>query len=217
MTEITTVYMQSTKHEKDNEYTSLPPLATVRITQKANSSDWHYQTVRIPFATLVYVQYHSVTFCLENLLWFWLHAWAAGSWYSCLLKATIHGCLFPPLPSSPNHPQHLANRRRHLLFVKFSGTLNLANLVNQWKPTSWMLKVLLLDSNNPILAMIRKRKGHKTLFCFVYVRTVEIPHRCLVAHIFRLINLSYFQEKPGKIWTEKKVRIYSRTVSSLLS
>lgn len=213
--------MQSTNHEEDNEYTSLPPLATVRITQKTNSSDWHYQTVEISFATLVYVQHHSVTFCLENLMWFWMHAWASGNWYSCLLKATIHGCLFSPLPSSPSLPQHLDSRRRHLLFVKFSGTLSLANLVSQWKPTSWMLKVLLLDSNNPILAMIRERKGHKTFFCFVCVRTVEIPHRCLVALIFRLIYLSYSQEKPGKVWTlkfeRKKVRIYSRTVSSLLS
>lgn len=57
----------------------------------------------------------------------------------------------------------LANRRRHLLFVNFSEILNLADLVNHWKPTSWILKVLLIDSNNPILIMIGERKGHKPL------------------------------------------------------
>lgn len=79
--------------------------------------------------------------------------------------------------------------------MKFSGTLNLANLVN--------LKTHFLNvesppvSNNPILAMIREREGHKTFF--VYVRTVEIAHRSLVALIFRLIYLSYSQEKASKV------------------
>lgn len=100
--------------------------------------------------------------------------------------------------------KYLANRRRHLLFVKFSSTLNLANLVNHWKPTSWMLKVLLLDSKITCLPMIRDRKGQKTLFFFVYIRTVEIPHRSLVVLIFRLIHLSYSQEKPSKVWTEER-------------
>lgn len=94
-----------------------------------------------------------------------------------------------------------ANRRMNLLFSKFSQTLNHANLVNHWKPFSWMLKFLLLDSNGTILTMLREEKDTKAYsFLVVWKFLIDLrwPYRLRFVHLF------YSQEKPGKAWRGKK-------------
>lgn len=184
----------------------------MKITQQSNSCDSHYQPI---YKSLCQPVVRTTLLC--TILFGNVVSVPRLSW--CKMVPTFSENDNPWLPFSTLHllPQvslnYLpANRRMNLLFLKFSQTLNHANLVNHWKPFSWMLKFLLLDSNGTILTMLRERKGHKSLFIF---GCVEIPHRCPVAIQIKICPFVLFPREARKSLKRKKRSTHGRAIFSL--